>query len=132
MSFLETALKCDPNGPYTGCSGNEWFDSNATCQVSEAAKSRSREGSWCTQRHCCKGIPSRIMFAKALALNGTECNCPRSRPCLGVQFGKCWGGNFDYENDTDIIDKCWDERTPSEVPCINGYVTIPQIIVILH
>ena len=69
-----------------------------------------------------------MMFEKALALNGTECNCTGGHPCLGVQSGRCLGSGWeeDYENDTDIIEKCYDEGEPSEVPCINGYVTIPD------
>ena len=131
LLLLETTLKCDPDGPFASRGGNGWFDSNATCQVSEAVYGGAKTF-WCTQIHCCKEISPQVIFGKALVLNGTECDCPRSHPCLGVQFGKCRGGNFNYENDTDIIDKCYDERTPSQVPCINGYVTIPQIVVILH
>ena len=131
--LLETTLKCDPNGPYTGCGGNGWFDSNATCLVSEAVFGGGKT-SWCTQIHCCKEISPQVIFGKALVLNGTECDCPRSHPCLGVQFGKCKGSGWeeDYENDTDIFKKCYDKRFPGTLPCINGYVTIPEGIVILH
>ena len=68
------------------------------------------------------------MYEKALALNGTECNCPRSHPCVGVQFGKCSGSGreADYYYDAEILDKCFDERLIDSVPCINGYVIIPK------
>ena len=73
-----------------------------------------------------------------MALDGTECNCPRSHPCLGVQFGKCRGSGReeDYYDDADVLDKCFDERFPDSVPCINGYVIIPKgkltLVKILH
>ena len=63
-----------------------------------------------------------------MALDGTECNCQRSHPCLSVQFGKCRGSGSeaDYHHDTEILEKCFDERFPNQVPCINGSVILPK------
>ena len=131
LSTLEPVLYCDPTGPYKSCGGNNLFDTTATCKLSE---SREYQGtSWCTQIHCCKPVPQSVMLAKAMALDGTECNCPRSHPCVKVLFKGCSGTGHqqDYDSDAKIIDKCYDEQSPNEVPCINGYVAIPKGILIL-
>jgi len=122
----DSVLLCDPTGPYSSCGGNKLFDSTATCQWYEAQS--YGEKSWCTQAHCCKPIPQSEKLAIAMALDGTECNCPRSHPCVTVQFGRCLGTGHqqDYDSDTKIIDKCYDEQSLTSVPCINGYVAIPK------
>ena len=119
------ALNCDPTGPFRSCGGNRLFDSNATCQVSDAYLYEGT--SWCTQVHCCKFITQEEMLKRAIGLDGTKCHCKKNYPCISVQHGECMGSGHvkDYQNDRDIIRKCFDKRSSNSVPCVNGAVTIP-------
>ena len=99
------------------------FDSSATCEIKEASKSGKKF--WCTQVHCCKYIGHEKILAKALALNGTDCNCNGGWPCVSVDHGGCQGSG---RYDVNPIDVCWDEFSPSSVPCFNGRVLIPKKI----
>ena len=115
-------LQCDPKGPYKGCGGNMLFDSNATCLKSDA----SFYGGfyWCTQVHCCKSVSHEVMLTKAIALNGTSCNCNIPWPCASIDLGQCLQGT--NKENTDVTTQCWNEDTPSMVPCIGSHVTIPK------